>query len=143
MDPAVLLKLFGAEQQWVGPCTIIVAADAGVHTAGTDAVGGGGMRVYAPRVVSGRIPADLACVIAGGAALVVVQQQKVRQATGEETSKLVTTVLGAAHLAGVEFPDATPLTPLGLTPPVIQATTKSQSGTLKRPQIGGPGLPAS
>jgi hypothetical protein len=136
MEAAVLTKLLGREQHWHGPCTILVASEASVQLGGTDAVGGGGAKTYAPRVVSGRVQADSVCVLHDGSALIALQQQKSRQATGEETIRHQMTVLSSAHVVGLEFPDAVLLSALGVTTtPTPIPAARSSSGLHKRPQI--------
>jgi len=128
MDAALLSKLFGRDQAWHGACIVIVVADASVQAVAFDSVAGGGAKVYAPRVISGRIAADSACLLRDGSALIIMQQHKIRQATGEETIKQVLTVVDAARVVAVEFPDNTALAAFGLTAPVIK-TSGSNPGT--------------
>src|SRR5262245_51995691 len=87
MEVGLLRKLFGVDQQWQGPCTVILDAEASMQVVGTDTVVQGGTKVYSPRVISGRVSADAACLLADGSALVLLVQQKTRQATGEEVIK--------------------------------------------------------
>jgi hypothetical protein len=118
MNTALLGKLFGSEQRWLGPCTIVLDADATVQTTGVDSIVGGGAKSYAPRLVSGRIAADSVCLVPGDAsALVILQQQKTRGSSGEETVKQALIIADAAHVVAVEFPDMQPLTSLGLALP--------------------------
>lgn len=130
MDVTLLAKLFGREQVWRGACTAIVTADASVQTVAFDSVAGGGAKVYAPRLISGRIAADSACLLRDGTALVLMQQHKIRQATGEETIKQILTVVDPARVVAVEFPDNAPLTAFGLVAPVIKSSG-SHPGTHK------------
>jgi hypothetical protein len=122
MDAALLIKLFGREQAWHGPCTVVVIADASVQAVAFDSVGGGGAKVYAPRVISGRIAADSACLLKDASALILMQQHKIRQATGEDTIKQVLTTVDPTRVVAVEFPDNTFLTIFGLTAPVIKSS---------------------
>jgi hypothetical protein len=135
MDAALLGKLLGREQQWHGPCTVILDADATVQTGGTDAIGAGSVKTYAPRMVSGRIAADCVCLLADGQAVAMVQQQRTRQQTGEEAIKNTLIVADAAHVVAIEFPDLAALTGLGLSPPATRPTSTSgfQSKASPRP----------
>lgn len=118
MNTALLGKIFGSEQRWLGACTIVLDADATVQTTGVDSIVGGGAKSYAPRLVSGRIAADAVCLVPGdGSALVILQQQKTRGSSGEETVKQALIIADVAHVVAVEFPDMQPLANLGLTLP--------------------------
>jgi hypothetical protein len=122
MDATLLGRLFGRDQAWRGPCTVIVNADASVQAVAFDSVGGGGAKVYAPRIISGRIVADSACLLKDASALVLMQQHKIRQATGEETIKQILTVVDPPQVVAVEFPDNTALAAFGLLAPVIKSS---------------------
>jgi len=52
---------FGRDQVWHGPCTVLMHGEAAVTTQGMDSLLGGGTKQYAPRVISGRVPADAIC----------------------------------------------------------------------------------
>jgi hypothetical protein len=86
------------------------------------------MKTYAPRMVSGRIIADCVCLLANGQAVVMVQQQRTRQQTGEEAIKNTLTVADAAHVVALEFQDLGPLAALGLSAP---ATRPASAGGLQ------------
>jgi hypothetical protein len=133
MDAGLLRKIFGQGQQWQGPCTIILSAEASVQTIGSDSIVGSGAKVYAQRLVSGRILADHVCLLQDGSTLVIVQQQKIRQATGEDVLKQTLFVTDAAHVAALEFADVGALTTLGLcTPP--GKPSGSHPGVAPRPK---------
>lgn len=118
MNKALLGKIFGSDQRWFGPCTIVLDADATMQTSGVDSIVAGGVKSYAPRVVSGRISADAVCLVPGDAsALVILQQQKTRGSSGEETVKQALIIADAVHVVAVEFSDLEPLASLGLTVP--------------------------
>jgi hypothetical protein len=123
MDGNLLGKLFGREQKWQAPCTVILAAEAALKNHGADSIVSGGVKMYAPRTVSGRVSADAVCLVQDASALLIVQQQKVRQDTGEETVKQSLTVVDPSQVAAVEFLDTAPLASLGLTPPVIRGSS--------------------
>jgi hypothetical protein len=137
MDSGLLTKLFGRDQQWQGPCTVILDANASIQTSGSDSIAGGGMKVYAPRSVSGRIAADSALLMQDGSALLLIQQVRIRQATGEEVVKQTLTVADPKAIIAVEFSETVPLAlqALGLAaPPVKAATAGSHPGLTTRPR---------
>jgi hypothetical protein len=123
MDGNLLGKLFGREQKWQGPCTVILAAEAALKSHGADSIVSGGVKMYAPRTVSGRVAADAVCLVKDASALLIIQQQKLRQDTGEETVKQSLIVVDPSQVAAVEFLDTTSLASLGLTPPVIRGSS--------------------
>jgi hypothetical protein len=131
MNAVLLGKIFGREQRWLGPCVVVMNAEASMHALGTDSIVGGGAKQYAPRMVSGRIGADACCLTQDGSALIILQATKHRASTGEE--KIVTTLVVAdtAHIVAVEFPDTNVLANLGLTAPVIRPTSSSHHGTAR------------
>lgn len=137
MDAALLGRLFGREQGWKGPCTVIVNADAVVQTTGHDSVAGGGNKVYAPRVISGRIMADGVSMLKDGTGLILIQQVKIRQATGEEIFKQSLFVVDPAQVVAIEFPDNSALASVGLPVPIIKASG-SHPGT-QRPAFESAG----
>ena len=55
MNVPLLEKIFGRDQRWQGPCTVIVNAEAALYALGQDSIVGGGAKQYAPRMISGRI----------------------------------------------------------------------------------------
>jgi hypothetical protein len=131
MNAVLLGKIFGREQRWLGPCVVVMNAEASMQALGTDSIVGGGAKQYAPRMVSGRIIADACCLTQDGSALIILQATKHRASTGEE--KILTTLVVAdtAHIVAVEFPDTNVLSNLGLTAPVIRPTGSSHHGTAR------------
>lgn len=134
MEVALLGKLLGRDQQWRGACTLIVDAEASVQTIGADSIVQAGAKVYAPRLISGRIMADNVLLLADNSAVLVLQQQRIRQATGEEVTKQTLTVLDPRSIVGIEFMDTAPLAALGILPPAPKAGG-SHSGVHQRPKI--------
>jgi hypothetical protein len=137
MDSGLLTKLFGRDQHWQGTCTVILDADASIQTSGSDSIAGGGMKVYAPRSVSGRITADSVLLLQDCSALLMIQQVRIRQATGEEIVKQTLTVADPKCIVAVEFAETVPLAlqALGLTaPPVKSASPGSHPGLTTRPR---------
>ena len=100
MNAALLNKIFGRDQQWHGPCTVLMHGEAAIATQGVDSLLGGGTKQYAPRVISGRIVADAVCLLQDGSALLLIQQQKTKQSTGEEQIKQLLTVADTAFVMG-------------------------------------------
>lgn len=135
MDAGLLAKIFGHTQEWHGACTIVLDAEASVQAVGNDSIQGGGAKVFAPRCISGRVAADSVCLLKDGTALIVMQQHKIRQATGEETIKQHLTVIDPRSVVAVEFPEVMPLVlqTLGVGIPPVR-TSGSQAGTVARPR---------
>jgi hypothetical protein len=133
MNSALLTKIFGRDQQWHGPCTVFMHGEAAVTTQGVDSLLGGGTKQYAPRVISGRVPADAVCLLHDGSALLLIQQQKTKQTTGEEVVKQLLIVADTAFVMGVEFPDTGNLATLGVNAPMTKTTTGSHHGITPRP----------
>lgn len=117
MNSALLGKLFGQDQRWLGPCTVITSAEASVQSMGVDSIVGGGAKSYAPRMVSGRVAADAVCLTEDRSALMIVQQHKVRLNTGEEKVQQTLIIADAASVVAIEFLDTAMLANFGLTPP--------------------------
>jgi hypothetical protein len=132
MDANLVERLLGRDQQWQGPCTVILDAEASIQTQGADAIGAAGAKTYAPRLVSGRIPADAVCYLPDAQALVLVQQQRSRQQTGEEAVRNTLTIADVSRVVAVEFADLGALVSLGLTPPV---TRSQSSGVHTHPKV--------
>jgi hypothetical protein len=127
MHAGLLTKLFGSDRQWRGPCTVILDADATIQTSGSDSIVQGGAKVYAPRLISGRIAADCTCLLPDEEALVLVQVNRIRQATGEDLTQQTVLVVSAQHIAAVEFQDVSALRGLGLALPSLHRETAFRS----------------
>jgi hypothetical protein len=136
MDIGLLKKLFGAEQQWQGACTVILNAEATIYSVGTDAIVTGGAKNWAPRIISGRVNAEAVSLLKDSSALVLLQQQRTKTATGEENVKHTLTLADPAHVVAVEFTDAVPhaLQAVGMSLPVAKSGG-SQSGLHQRPKV--------
>jgi hypothetical protein len=117
MNAGLLGKYFGAERQWRGPCVVVITADAAIQTTGADSILHGGAKSYAPRLISGRVPADSACLLGEEQVLLLVQTQRIRQATGEDLTQRTLLVVDLQHVAAVEFPNIEPLAAFGVRPP--------------------------
>lgn len=120
MLPGLLGKLFKS-RQWSGPCTVVLDADATIQTSGTDAIVNAGVKMFAPRLISGRVTADYVCYLPDEEALVMVQQLRIRQAGGEDQFQQTVYVAGSQHVTAIEFPDGKPLSTLGLPDPPVMA----------------------
>jgi hypothetical protein len=119
MNARLLGRFFGTDRQWRGPCTVILTASAAVQTCGSDSILQGGAKSYAPRLISGRVVADAACLLDEEQALLLVQMQRIRQATGEDLTQRTLIVVDLSHVAAVEFADVEPLAAFGVsTPPM-------------------------
>jgi hypothetical protein len=81
------------------------------------------------------VQADAACLVADGSALVILQIQRPRQATGEEVVKQIVTVADPGAVVGLEFMEMAPqaLQALGVSLPAVRASG-SHPGTLTRPR---------
>ena len=120
--------------EWSAPCVLLVDAEANIQTAGNDSVAAAGAKVYAPRMISGRIAADSVCLLKDGSAMVMIQQQRMRQPTGEDIVKQTLTIVSTQYVVGVEFTDTAllALKALGLEAPALRSGTNS--GVLPRPR---------
>ena len=117
MNVRLLSKYFRADRQWRGPCIVVVSADAAIQVTGTDSILQGGAKAWAPRLISGRVPADSACLLPEEQVLLLVQSQRIRQATGEDITQRTLLVVDLTHVAAIEFPDVEPLAAFGVKPP--------------------------
>lgn len=120
MDIGLLIRLFGESKAWQSGCTVIVDADASVKTPGPDHIMGGGNKVYAPRITSGRVQADSVCLLPDQRALLLLQRTRVRQSTGEDAIQESLLVLDVSHVVGVEFDHTKILRQLGLAAPAVE-----------------------
>jgi hypothetical protein len=119
MNVRLLAKYFGADRQWRGPCVAVLTADAAIQTSGQDTIIQGGAKSWAPRLISGRVAADAACLLPEEQALLLLQVQRIRQATGQDLTQRTLLVVDLGHVAAVEFPDAEPLAAFGVSPPPV------------------------
>jgi hypothetical protein len=130
VDSNLLVKLFGSDAKWQGPCTVLLDSNASVRSAGPDSIVAGGAKSYAPRISSGRIVADAVCLMREHSALLIVQRTIVRHHTGEERTQQCLLVIDTAHITGVEFETLSALESLGIRAPEIPARTTFAPGTL-------------
>jgi hypothetical protein len=117
MNAKLLAKYFGSDVKWRGPCIVILTAEAAIQATGADSIMQGGAKSYSPRLISGRVPADSACLLADENALFLVQTQRIRQATGEDQTARTLVVVDLEHVAAIEFPDVESLAAFGVGPP--------------------------
>ena len=130
MDAGLLVKFFGTDSAWKGPCVVILDAEATVTVTGQDSIVTGGVKMYAPRLTSGRIAADAVCLLPNQSTLLVVQQLVNRQQTGEEQKRQILTVVDTKHIVALEFADLSPLELLGVPEPFIAPSKEFRPGTL-------------
>jgi hypothetical protein len=128
MDAALLTKFFGHSGSWQGPCTVILNAHASVAQVGPDSFASAGAKVYAPRVISGRISADAVTLLANHSALLLTQTHRIRQQTGEDLMRQTLVVVDTAHIVALEFTDINPLTTLGIKPPPCEQRSPVANG---------------
>jgi hypothetical protein len=117
MNAKLLCRYFGTDRAWRGPCVVVLTANASIQATGADSIMQGGAKAYAPRLISGRIPADSVCLLPDENAMFLIQSQRIRQATGEDLTQRTLFVVDLTHVAAIEFPDAEPLAAFGVKPP--------------------------
>jgi hypothetical protein len=121
VDAGFLERLLGQSRTWSGPCVVILDAAAAINTPGPDAIIVGGQKQYAPRVPTGRIPADAVILLKEEQALVVVEQQYHKDNTGQTRIKRQISVVDVNWVVGLEYTNTAPLKMLGLSePPAIR-----------------------
>lgn len=130
MDAGLLVKLFGADSGWKGPCIVVLDATATVNITGPDSIAAGGLKVYAPRLASGRIEADAVCLLPEESALLVVREHRVRTPSGGDETRCTLTVIDFAHIVAVEFANLDPLQPLSVETPQLNRNGEYRPGTL-------------
>src|SRR5580704_3469812 len=114
MNAKLLGKYFGTDVKWRGPCVVILTAEAAIQATGADSIMQGGAKSYSPRLISGRVTADTVCLLADDDALLMVQTQRIRQATGEDLTQRTLVVVDLGHVAAIEFPDVESLAAFGV-----------------------------
>lgn len=117
MDTSLLAMLFGTDGRWSGPCVIILDAEANVQTTGNDAIVQGGVKTFAPRLITGRIPATHVRLLPDMSALVVIQRYVVQKNSDADLIRHNLLIVDAGHIAGVEFDNLDVLATLGVQPP--------------------------
>lgn len=117
MNGQLLTKLFGTSGKWSGACTIILNADANVQTLSNDSIIQGGLKSFAPRLITGRVVADTVRLLPEDTALLAVQKTVIRQQTGDDLVRHTLVVIDTEHVAAIEFPDLASLKQLEIAPP--------------------------
>ncbi len=117
MDASLLAMLFGTDGRWAGPCTVILDADANVEATGSDAIVQGGIKSYAPRLITGRVAADNVRLLPDNSALMLVHRHLIKKNTGDDLVKHTLLVVDASHVAAIEFDNMEVLAALGVQPP--------------------------
>ncbi len=121
MDAGFLERLLGGSRTWTGPCVVITDADATVLNPGTDSIMTGGQKAYAPRVATGRLPANSVFLLPDERVLLTVDQMRVKDHLGQGVVKQTLTVVDLDHVVGIEFDHIRPLGLLGVgAPPAVQ-----------------------
>ena len=122
MNAGMLAKLFGSDRRWSGPCTVILDADASIQVTGTDSIVNSGTKMYSPRLISGRVNAEAACLLAEEGVLLLLQTQKIRQATGHDLTRQTLVYVSVPHVAAVEVEGLATLKLLDLPDPTPSPT---------------------
>lgn len=117
MNAQVLAKLFGTDGRWGRGCTVILDADANVQNIGSDAIVTGGVKSFAPRLITGRVVADAVKLLPELSTLLLVQRTVIRQQTGDDLLKQTLVIVDLDHVVAVEFPDLAALDRLGVAAP--------------------------
>lgn len=117
MHPGLLAKLFGSDGRWAGPCTVVLDAEVNVQQVGTDSIVQGGLKSYAPRLITGRVAANHVRWQPETGTIFLVQNFVVRQHTGEDIHNQTLLIVDAEHVAAVEFSDLRALATLGIPAP--------------------------
>ena len=117
MNAGLLSRYFGTDRQWRGPCVVVLDADVTIQSTGADAIMQGGAKVFAPRLISGRVAADQVCFLPEEQSLLVVQSHRIRQAGHEDLQQNTLLVVALNHVAALEFADLSPLKAWGIAEP--------------------------
>jgi len=117
MNASLLRKLFGNENRWSGPCVVILDAIADVQSISNDSIVQGGLKSFAPRLITGRIAADAVRLLPEQEAMLLVQKTVIRQQTGEDILKQELVIVDVTHVVAIEFADLGSLSLLGVAPP--------------------------
>ena len=117
MDASLLSMLFGTDGRWSGPCTVILDAEANVQAPGTDSIVQGGIKTYAPRLITGRVPVDKARLMPDRSALLLITRHVIRQNTGDDLIRHTLVVADIRHIVAVEFDNLETLAMLGVESP--------------------------
>ncbi len=116
MDSSLLTMLFGSEPRWSGPCTVIVDANASVQSIGADAIVQGGVKAFAPRLITGRLQADQALYLPKQQAIVLARKTVTRAGGADQVAHTLQ-VVNIQHLVAIEFDQLEPLAKLGIAAP--------------------------
>lgn len=117
MDSSLLAMLFGTDGRWSGPCIVILDADANVEATGSDSIVQGGIKSYAPRLITGRVTADNVRLLPDRSALLLVHRHVIKKNTGDDLIRHTLLVVDVSHVAAIEFESLEVLAALGVPPP--------------------------
>jgi hypothetical protein len=121
MDAGFLERLLSGSRTWSGPCVVITNASSDINVPGPDSVIAGGQRFYAPRVATGRLVADAVLLLKEDGVLLVVDQHRYKDGTGQTRLKQRLSIVGLQHVVGLEFDHVGALGILGIgDPPAVR-----------------------
>src|SRR5262245_26288718 len=103
MDAGFLERLLGGSRVWTNSCVVIIDSASNVDVSGPDSIVTGGQKLYAPRVPTGRLVADSVMLLKEERVLLVVEQHRLKDGTGQSHVKQRLTIVDASHVVGVEF----------------------------------------
>jgi len=130
VDAGFLERLLGGNRKWSNTCVVIIEAEASVKTPGPDSISTGGMKTYAPRVSSGRLPADTVCLMKEEGVLLAVEQIRSKDAVGQSHLKQTLMVVDVKHVVAIEFDSIDVLQSLDIAPPPEIRAGDYRPGTL-------------
>lgn len=117
MNLQLLERLLGTDGRWTGPCVVVLDADASVQPISNDSILQGGVKSFAPRLITGRVSADAIRLSSEFQSLFLVQTTVIRQQTGEDIIKKNLVIIDTGHVAAIEFTNLEVLGLLGITAP--------------------------
>jgi hypothetical protein len=120
----------GGDRVWSKPCVIILDAEAAVKSPGPDSIVSGGIKTYAPRYSTGRLEADACCLLKDQNGLLILQQLRHKDGTGQEHVKQTLVVVDVGAVTGVEYNHVNALKALGVQPPLIPEEHEYRPGML-------------
>lgn len=130
MDAGFLERLLGGSRAWAGPCVVIIDSASNIDVPGPDSIVTGGQKSYAPRVSTGRLVGDALLLLKEEGVLLVVEQHRHKDGTGQSHVKQKLSVLDVKHVVGLEFKDTTVLKALAVGPPPAVRDTEYRPGML-------------
>jgi hypothetical protein len=117
MNAQLLTKLFGTDGRWCGGCTVILNAEANIQPISNDVIVTGGIKSFAPRLITGRIAADAVKLLPEMSTLLLIQKTVIRQQTGDDLIKRTLSIVDVNHVVAIEFAELDALDRLGVAAP--------------------------